>query len=115
MYRGPAHQGTAKRCARPNYAEVSKQLARRGVTRRLLWSEYRDQHAIGIGCSVFCDELSANYRGEPGQRIARALQAPGAASEEDRCWAADTLFMAMSQLAPSNAVAMARIMWAPNG
>lgn len=60
-------------------------------------------------------ELSANYRGEPGQRIARVLQAPAAASEEDRCWAANTLFMAMSQLAPSNAVAMARIMWAPKG
>src|SRR3546814_1564773 len=25
LYRGPAHQGAAKRCARPNYAEVSKQ------------------------------------------------------------------------------------------
>lgn len=59
LYRGPAHQGTAKRCERPNYAEVSKQLARKGVTRRLLWSEYRDQHAIGIGYSVFCDELAA--------------------------------------------------------
>lgn len=59
LYRGPAHQGAAKRCARPNYAEVSKQLARKGVTRRLLWSEYRDVHQDGIGYSVFCEELAA--------------------------------------------------------
>ncbi|MDZ4271534.1 MAG: IS21 family transposase [Erythrobacter sp.] len=59
LYRGPAHQGAAKRCARPNYAEAAKQLARKGVTRRLLWSEYRDLHAEGIGYSVFCEELAA--------------------------------------------------------
>lgn len=59
LYRGPAHQGSAKPCARPNYADVAKELARKGVTRRLLWSEYRDQHANGISYSVFCDELAA--------------------------------------------------------
>ena len=58
LYRGPAHQAVAKRCARPNYAEVVKELSRKGVTRLLLWSEYRDQHADGIGYSVFCDELA---------------------------------------------------------
>ena len=63
LYRGPAHQGAAKRCARPNYAEALKQLGRKGVTRRLLWSEYREEHADGIGYSVFCDEL-ANYAGD---------------------------------------------------
>lgn len=60
-------------------------------------------------------ELSANYRGEPGQRIARVLQAPTAASEEDRCWAANTLLMTMSQLTPTNTVTMARIMWGSKG
>jgi transposase len=58
VYRRPG-ETTGPRCARPNYAEVAKQLARKGVTRRLLWSEYRDQHADGIGYSVFCDELTA--------------------------------------------------------
>ena len=53
LYRGPAHGGTSKTCARPNYAEVGKELARKGVTRRLLWSEYRDLHVDGIGYSVF--------------------------------------------------------------
>lgn len=59
LYRGPAHQGTAKTCLRPNYAEIVRQLARKGVTRRLLWSEYRDLHPEGVGYSVFCDELAA--------------------------------------------------------
>lgn len=59
LYRGPAHQGAAKSCMRPNYAEVAKQLARKGVTRRVLWTEYRDLHDDGVGYSVFCDELAA--------------------------------------------------------
>src|SRR5690606_522448 len=58
LYDGPAHRRTAKGSARPNYVEVAKELARKGVTRRLLWSEYRDQHSEGIGYSVFCDELA---------------------------------------------------------
>lgn len=59
LYRGPAHQGAAKSGVRPNYAEVTKQLERKGVTRRVLWTEYRDRHDNGIGYSVFCDELAA--------------------------------------------------------
>ena len=59
LYRGPAQTGVVKRCVRPNYAEAARELARKGVTRRLLWSEYRDRHADGIGYSVFCDELAA--------------------------------------------------------
>jgi transposase len=36
LYRGPTHTGAPKAGIRPNYAEVVKQLARKGVTRRLL-------------------------------------------------------------------------------
>jgi transposase len=77
LYQGPAHQGAAKSCARPNYVEVAKELARKGVTRRLLWSEYRDLHSDGIGYSVFCDELAGfladrdlSYRNDhvPGEK-----------------------------------------------
>jgi len=59
LYLRPAHQGAAKACVRPVYAAVAKELSRKGVTRRLLWSEYRDLHPDGIGYSVFCDELAA--------------------------------------------------------
>ncbi len=58
IYRRPP-EPVAKRCARPNYAELAKELARKGVTRRLLWQEYRDRHADGIGYTTFCDELAA--------------------------------------------------------
>ena len=43
LYGRRSHQGSAKRCVRPNYAAIAPQLARKGVTRRLLWTEYRDQ------------------------------------------------------------------------
>jgi transposase len=49
LYRGPVHKGSAKTCARPNYAEAVTQLARKGVTRQLLWDENRDVHSDGIG------------------------------------------------------------------
>lgn len=47
LYSRLAHQGFAKSCARPYYAQIATQLSRKGVTRRLLWTEYRDQHADG--------------------------------------------------------------------
>lgn len=59
LYRGPAQTGLAKRCVRPNWAEVAKELACKDLTRRLLWSKYCDRHANCIGYSVFCDELAA--------------------------------------------------------
>ena len=59
IYCTPGKPGQAKRCARPDYAEVVRELSRKGVTRRLLWSEYRDRHGDGVGYSVFCDELAA--------------------------------------------------------
>lgn len=59
IYRSPEKPGKVKRCVRPDYAAVVRELARKGVTRRLLWSEYRDRNADGIGYSVFCDELAA--------------------------------------------------------
>lgn len=63
LYGKPAQAGTAKACERPDYARVMRELERKGVTRRLLWQEYRDQVSDGIGYSVFCDEL-AGFRGD---------------------------------------------------
>ena len=64
LYVGVAHRGMVKVGGdRPDYAEAVRQLARKGVTRRLLWSEYRARlpEGTGIGYSVFCAELAA-YR-----------------------------------------------------
>lgn len=59
LYRTGAHQRMAKVSVRPNYADALIQLARKGVTRQLLWREYRALHSDGIGYSVYCDELAA--------------------------------------------------------
>ncbi|MGQ0801400.1 MAG: IS21 family transposase, partial [Pseudomarimonas sp.] len=48
---------------RPDYGKAAQELARKGVTRRLLWSEYREAVPDGVGYSVFCDELAA-YQGD---------------------------------------------------
>jgi len=37
----------------PDWAEIHSELARRGVTLRLLWQEYRDKHPDGYGKSQF--------------------------------------------------------------
>jgi transposase len=58
LYRSRAHQGTAKSVLRPNYAAAVIELARKGVTRQLLWREYKVLQPDGIGYSVYCDELA---------------------------------------------------------
>ena len=39
----------------PEWALVERELRRRGVTRALLWQEYRAQHPDGFGYSWFCE------------------------------------------------------------
>jgi transposase len=39
----------------PNWAVIQRELKRPGVTRQLLWQEYREQHPNGYGYSRFCD------------------------------------------------------------
>lgn len=41
--------------AAPDFDRVRSQLGRKGVTRRLLWQEYREQHPDGLGYSQFCE------------------------------------------------------------
>ena len=44
----------------PNWEEIHRDLSRRGVTLRLLWQEYREQHPDGYGRSQF-QELYARW------------------------------------------------------
>jgi transposase len=39
----------------PDWVEVERELRRRGVTRALLWQEYRARHPDGFGYSWFCE------------------------------------------------------------
>ena len=43
------------RTPQPDFAELHRELQRRGVTRLLLWEEYKAVHADGWQYSVFCD------------------------------------------------------------
>ena len=43
----------------PDFAEVERELARPGVTRKLLWQEYKAEQPEGLQYSAFCDHLRA--------------------------------------------------------
>ena len=43
----------------PDWVEVERELRRRGVTRALLWQEYRARHPDGFGYSWFCKAYEA--------------------------------------------------------
>jgi transposase len=46
---------TERRQFLPDWSEIHQELKRKGVTRSLLWQEYRDRHPDGYGLSRFCD------------------------------------------------------------
>lgn len=43
----------------PNFATVDQELRRAGVTRSLLWQEYRAEHPDGYGYAWFCEHYDA--------------------------------------------------------
>jgi transposase len=45
----------ADRRVLPEWEEVHRELKKRNVTLRLLWTEYREDHANGYGYSQYCD------------------------------------------------------------
>ncbi len=44
------------RTPQPDFARLHAELSRRGVTRLLLWEEYKAEHADGWQYSVFCEQ-----------------------------------------------------------
>lgn len=56
-------------------------------------------------------DLGARYPGQFGQRISAVFANPVGASDEDACWAINTLTHTSTQLAPDNAEQMARLLW----
>ncbi|AWV20309.1 Transposase (plasmid) [Roseomonas mucosa] len=54
LFPGPPAPEAARRPV-PDWAQVERELRRRGVTRALLWQEYRAQHPDGFGYSWFCE------------------------------------------------------------
>ncbi len=58
LFPGPPAPEAASRAV-PDWAGVERELRRRGVTRALLWQEYRAQHPDGFGYSWFCEAYDA--------------------------------------------------------
>ena len=56
----PAATAEAARARpRPGWADVDKEMRRKGVTLALLWEEYRAAHPDGFGYSWFCEHYDA--------------------------------------------------------
>ena len=49
----------ASNVAMPDFAHLQRELSRPGVTRLLLWQEYKAQHPDGLQYSAFCDHFRA--------------------------------------------------------
>jgi transposase len=43
----------------PEWEDVYRELRKKGMTRRLLWREYRDIHSDGLGYTQFCERYRA--------------------------------------------------------
>jgi len=56
LFPGPPSVGTQAR-VEPNWAYVDAELRRKGVTRSLLWQEYRADHPDGFGYAWFCQHF----------------------------------------------------------
>lgn len=59
----------------PDFARIHAELARKGVTRRLLWQEYRTAHPDGCEYSAFCDHYRAWCSTQDA--VLRRTHAPG--------------------------------------
>ena len=68
-------QPVADAAPMPDFDQIRSQLGRKGVTRRLLWLEYREENSNGLGYSQFCDL----YRrwGKTQDLVLRLQHAPG--------------------------------------
>lgn len=60
---------------RPDFAHLHRELGRRGVTRLLLWEEYKAAHPDGWQYSVFCDQYRRWLARQ--ERVLRQDHAPG--------------------------------------
>lgn len=50
-----ADQDAQRIAAQPDWAYIHRELRRKGVTRSLLWEEYRADHPEGYSYSRFCE------------------------------------------------------------
>lgn len=59
--------------------------------------------------------LASKFQGQFAQRLMGVIANPAAASDEDACWAVNTLTFTATQLDPQSAEALSRIIWSNEG
>lgn len=59
----------------PDFAVLQLELRRKGVTRQLLWQEYRERHSDGLGYSAFCDAFRLWLKAQDA--VMRQVHKPG--------------------------------------
>jgi len=59
----------------PDFAQLQIELRRKGVTRQLLWEEYRGRHPAGLGYSAFCEQLRGWLKSQDA--VMRQVHKPG--------------------------------------
>jgi transposase len=59
----------------PDFAQLQIELRQKGVTRQLLWQEYRDRHPAGLGYSAFCDQFRLWLKAQDA--VMRQVHKPG--------------------------------------
>lgn len=70
--RNSVKQGTLRR-TEPNWADLTVELKKPGVTLLILWEEYRGSHPDGCGYSRFASSFAASNSGFP-RRCARSMR-----------------------------------------
>jgi transposase len=82
VYADPFEQGHAGRKVDTRYETISKnldryctELRRRGVTRQLLWEEYRIENPDGYGYSQFCEHL--RQHSQKSEAVMHFIHRPG--------------------------------------
>lgn len=97
LFPGPPKPTGAPR-PEPNWAYIDQELRRTGVTRSLLWQEYRARHPDGYGYAWFCEHYDA-WKG----RVSPTMRQTHAAGEKVFVdYAGDTIDVIDPPRAPFN-------------
>ena len=75
LYASPTGPVARAQTPEPDFARLQSELGRKGVTRRLLWREYRQEQAQGLSYSQFCERYRC-WQGKQGV-VLRQGHAPG--------------------------------------
>ena len=63
LFTGSEYRGPDRRRPVPEWADIHKELRRKGVTKQLLWEEYRQSYPDGYGYSPHSSPFQSDFLG----------------------------------------------------